>query len=132
MSRNKIEEIQVQVEYGPGKIIMFNVPDKPCTYEELKCDIQARIHCLKDKVFGMQYLDDDGNWIITISNTCIAEAFRCAVPVAGSSMRRIKMRTFDGCSPQPVSSQSQVATKTLKPKSLFVEENMIHLISLSM
>lgn len=105
------------MEYGPGKIIKFNLPDKPCTYEELKCDIQVRINCLKDKAFGMQYLEDDANWIIAISNTCIAEAFRCAVPIAGSSMRLIKMRTFDRCSPQPVSSQSQEAIKTLKPKS---------------
>lgn len=35
MSRNKMEDIQVQVEYGPGEIIKFNVPDKLCTYEEL-------------------------------------------------------------------------------------------------
>lgn len=81
----------MQVEYGPRKILKFNVPDKPCTYVELKCDIQARINCLKNKAFEMQYLDDDANWIIAISNTRIAEAFRCAVLVGGSSMRRIKL-----------------------------------------
>uniref|UniRef100_A0A8W8J2H1 VWFD domain-containing protein n=1 Tax=Magallana gigas TaxID=29159 RepID=A0A8W8J2H1_MAGGI len=94
-----MEDIQVQVEYGPGEIIKFNVPDKPYTYEELKCEIQTRINRLKDKTFEKQYLDDDANWIIAISNTCITEAFRCAVPVAGSSLRRFKMKTFDGCSP---------------------------------
>lgn len=40
MSRNKMEEIQVQVEYWPGKIIKFNVLDKPFTYEDMKLDIQ--------------------------------------------------------------------------------------------
>lgn len=69
MSRNRMEDIQMQVEYGPGEIIKFNVPDKPCTYEELKYEIQTRINRLKDKTFEKQYLDDDAYWIIAISNT---------------------------------------------------------------
>lgn len=43
------------MEYGPGNINKFNVLDKPCTFEKLKCNIQARINSLKDKAFGMQY-----------------------------------------------------------------------------
>ena len=27
-----------------GKVKKFNIPDRPCAYDELNCDIQARIN----------------------------------------------------------------------------------------
>ena len=113
-----MDSVQVQIEYDIGKIKKFNIPDRPCTYDELKCDIQARINSLHGKEFGIQYIDDEDNWVIAISNTCIEEAFRCARSVPGTSMRRMKIKTFDGFSPNVVTESFNKKSELL-PKCLF-------------
>ncbi|VDI65651.1 Hypothetical predicted protein [Mytilus galloprovincialis] len=113
-----MDTTQVQVTYGPGKIRKFNIPETPCTYEELKSDIQCRIPSLVGKMFGIQYLDDEENWIIAVSDTCISEAFRCSREIEGTYMRRMKLRIFDGCSPQ-VSGFSTDKRDVMEPKCLF-------------
>lgn len=119
-----MEQLQVQVEYGPGKVRKFNIPDKVCSLEELKCDIQSRIESLRGSFFGIQYLDDDQEDIFATTDSCILEAFRCATPVQGTSMRRMKLKTFHGSSPDPVEKTAQTkssSTLQLQPKSLFNE-----------
>ena len=116
-----MDVMQVQVEYGPGKIRKFNIPENPCTYSELKADIQCRVPSLVGKIFGLQYLDDEDNWIIASSDACVQEAFRCAKYVEGTSMKRMKIRTFEGCSPQ-VTTVSTEKKSVMKPKCLFTED----------
>ncbi|XP_069109826.1 uncharacterized protein [Argopecten irradians] len=117
-----METLQIQIEYGVGKVRKFNIPDQVCTFEELKCDLQGRIESLRNKLFGLQYLDDEGVWIMAVSDTCITEAFRCARPISGTAMRRLKLKTFDGKSPTPAEvshpRDTCTALKSLKPRSL--------------
>ena len=119
-----MDTMQVQVEYGPGKIRKFNIPDHPCSYEELKSDIQCRIPSLVGKLFGVQYIDDEGNYIIAISDTCVQEAFRCASQIEGTSMRRMKLKTFEGCSPQIMNPFSNDKLTQMKPKCLFADDDL--------
>ena len=46
-----MDYVQMQVEYGLGKVKKFNVPEKPCTLEELKGDIQCHVMSLMGKDF---------------------------------------------------------------------------------
>lgn len=37
-TQNMDKEVQVQIEYGPGRVQKFKIPDVPCTYHEFICD----------------------------------------------------------------------------------------------
>lgn len=68
-------------------------------------------------MFGFQYFDDENKWIIAVSDTCMQEAFRCAVPIAGTAMRRLKLKICVGAFVY----EDKVADK--KPKCLFGTDN---------
>ena len=114
--------MQVQVEYDIGKVRKFNIPDSPCTFDELKGDIQSRIPSLMGKVFGIQYLDDENCWVIASTDTCIREAFRCAKIIEGTAIRRMKLKTFEGCSPDVGHFQTTKRSQ-LRPKCLFSDDS---------
>lgn len=53
-TQNMDKEVQVQIEYGPGRVQKFKIPDVPCTYQEFICDIQCRIPILRNIDFRVK------------------------------------------------------------------------------
>lgn len=111
-TQNMDKEVQLQIEYGPGRVQKFKIPDVPCTYQEFICDIQCRIPILRNIDFGVKYLDDEDTWIIMYSDMCVEEAFRCARTIAATNFRRLKIQTYVENQP-PVETKKEETQKEL-------------------
>lgn len=88
-------ELQIQIQYALGKVKKFNIPDVSCSYEDFRCDIQCRIPALRNRTLEIEYLDDEDVRVVLFSDACAVEAFRCAKPILGSKMRRVKTRVVE-------------------------------------
>lgn len=86
--------MQIQIEYAPGKVKKFKIPDVSCSYEDFMCDIKCRILALRNRTLEIEYLDDEDVWVVLFSDS-VVEAFRCAKPILGSKMRRVKTRAVE-------------------------------------
>lgn len=78
-----------------GKVKKFNITDVSCSYEDFMCDIQCRSPALRNRTLEIEYLDDEDVWVVLFSDACVVEAFRCAKPILGSKMRRVKTRVVE-------------------------------------
>lgn len=86
-------ELQIQIEYAPGKVKKFNIPDVSCSYEVL-CVVFSVVllHYVRNRTLEIEYLDDEDVWVVLFSDACVVETFRCAKPILGSKLRRVKTR----------------------------------------
>lgn len=105
---------KIQIEYAPGKVKKFNIPDVSCSFEDFMCDIQCRIPELRNRTLEIKYLDDEDVWVVLFSDACVVEAFRCAKPIFGSKTRRLKTRVVEDTS-VPQDRPQETANDQLKP-----------------
>lgn len=112
-------ELQIQIEYAPGKVKKFNIPDVSCSYEDFMCDIQCRIPALRNRTLEIEYLDDEDAhvWVVLFSDACVVEAFRCAKPILGSKMRRVKTRVVEDTS-VPQDRPQETENDQIKPNQI--------------
>lgn len=112
-------ELKIQIEYAPGKVKKFNIPDVSCSYEDFMCDIQCRIPALRNRTLEIEYLDDEDAhvWVVLFSDACVVEAFRCAKPILGSKMRRVKTRVVEDTS-VPQDRPQETANDQINPNQI--------------
>lgn len=100
-------------------------------------DIQCRIPALRNRTLEIEYLDEQDVWVVLFSDASVVEAFRCAKPILGSKIRRVKTKVVEDTSaPQDRAQETEndrlnpyqicISPKSTPPPNLNTTKSTIH------
>ena len=92
-------QVQVQIEIGVTRRAFFT--HQPSNYQQLIDDIKREIPKTKFTDFGLQFENDEGDYVVLISSDELSlyVAITSAKNIPGTGIRHLKLRLFLGSSP---------------------------------